>query len=75
MDQTQLGFTLMSLSIVLVGVAVLLLALDSRMTRMARVLTANRLDQHAEAIADLSQERFNRAQHELAERDLSAGRL
>lgn len=75
MDQTQLGFTVMALSIVLVGVAVLLLALDTRMTRMARVLTAERLDQHAEVIADLSQERFTRAQHELAERDLVAGRL
>ena len=75
MDQVQLGFFIMALSIVLVGVAVLLLALDSRMTRMARVLTANRLDQHAEAIADLSQERFNRAQHEIARAELRSGRL
>ena len=75
MGTMQLGFLVMALSIVLVGVAVLLLALDSRMSRMARVLTSERLDVHAEVIADLAQDRFQRAQHDLAQDDLAAGRL
>lgn len=75
MDTVQLGFLVMALSIVLVGVAVLLLALDSRMTRMARVLTSERLDVHADVIAGLAEDRAKRSQHERASRDLVSGRL
>lgn len=62
------GF-LTALPVVLVGVAVLLLALDARMNRFIRAEHARRLDQHAEVLADVQHADQVRARHDLAVAD------
>lgn len=63
---------LSALPVVLVGVAVLLLALDARMNRFMRAEHARRLDQHAEVLADWQQTEEVRARHERASADLAS---
>lgn len=59
------GFTLMALSVVLVGVAVLLLAFDTRLTRATQARREEQLvelakEQHAQLAAARSGERLTR---------------
>ena len=71
MSPLSLGL-LTALPVVLVGVAVLLLALDARMNRFIRAEHAKRLALHDEVLHEWQHAEQVRARHERASADLAS---